>query len=551
MNCGRYIKYGLKENPFPGNPDAASLLDTIEKGLDECFPLASSIHSHYQRTLRALARRILNENIGLVIGGDWGLGKTHLLLSFVKVIREELRSTLLDHNIKLVYISPTPILSLKEVYEIVIDELRRKYGISVNYTNTKQGFEEVLRSRLGPKDLLIVLLDQLEQGVKESRLTDWSQIAKSVAYNLDEMIRVIDKVRKYGVALAVAVYPLLYSEIVKTFTAPLFHNFELTPLTSQEEAKDLIVSYLDIKRLTREDLVKCISDPREINVLLDRIKQSNGLYPFTEKAIRELYRFGNATPRNILRLAFYSLEYATSQGIDFIDDVIVLKANPDARDLATYIKASDTLLSSASMAITRTISRVVWNIIARTTDRGMLGNYVLLPHELQPDVARSLYGDKIRISKPYKLDPNCMLLASTDFKSFTMICVSTRISKPISDDDIKEYIKILSLLESSGLRVNNFMLIGLTKLSDKALGYVSAFKARNTNFKHLYLNPDARDDLGKVLCYGVSILYDTRGLGKTITDLINVCREAFGRIREREESIAKEIIENILRLSKL
>jgi hypothetical protein len=550
IKCGRYIKYGLQTNPFPGNPDATSLLDIIEKGMDEHFPLAPSIHSYVQQMLRTLTRRTLNENIGLIIGGDWGLGKTHLLLSFVKMIKEELRSALLDYNVKLIYISPTPILSLKEVYGIIISELRRKYGISVDYTDSKQGFEEVLRSKLSSKDLLVILLDQLEQGVKESEITDWFQIAKGVAYNIDEVIRVIDKNRKFGVALAVAVYPQLYSELVKILPAPLYHRFELTPLTTQEEAKDLIISYLNTARLIREELAKCISDPREINILLDRIKQSNGLYPFTEKAIHELYLFGNATPRNILKLAFYSLEYATSQGIDFIDDVIVHKANPDTKDLATYIKATDTLLSSTPMAITHTISKVIWNIIARAIYIGMLGRYMLLPQKLEPDVARRLYGDKIRISKPYELDPNCMLLASTDFKHFTMICTSTRISRLISDDDVKKYIEIISLLGSSGLQIDNFILIGLTKLDDKAWGYISAFKARNVNFKHLYLNSDARDDLGKLLCYGVSLLQETKGLGKTITELINICRETFGRIGEREESIAKEILENVLGLSK-
>jgi len=39
---------------------------------------------------------------------------------------------------------------------------------------------------------------------------------------------------------------------------------------------------------------------------------------------------GRGTPRNILKLAYYSLEHATDQGMDLIDEKEVLNANRDA-----------------------------------------------------------------------------------------------------------------------------------------------------------------------------------------------------------------------------
>jgi len=124
------------------------------------------------------------------------------------MIKEELKGTGHGYNIKLVYISPTPILSINDLYRIIIGELKKKYGISVNYNDAKQGFEEILRSKLSQDDILVILLDQLEQGVREDEVSNWPEIAKKAAYNIDEILRVVNKVRGYGVALAVAVYPI-------------------------------------------------------------------------------------------------------------------------------------------------------------------------------------------------------------------------------------------------------------------------------------------------------------------------------------------------------
>lgn len=551
----KYVKYGLYSNPFPGNPDATSLLDVIEKDQDYVFPLALTIHNNTQRALNALAHRIFEENVYFIIGGQWGIGKTHLLLAFVKMVKEMAKSRGNIYNVKLVYLSPTPILSMKEVYKIILSESQRKYNISVNYTNVERGFEEVLKSKLREEDFLIILLDQLEQGIKESTFSDWNQIARNAWYNLDEIVRKINISRNKGTALGVAVYPELYSSF-GSFPAGLFHKFELEVLTSKNEVKDLLIAYLKTKRLTVDELPKYILNPREIETLLDRISRSHGLYPFTEDAVNVLFNYSQGYPRNVLKMAFYALEYAVDQGVDFINGNVVLKAYPDAGNLAIYITATEKLIRAESedrgkppaFIITRTLNKAIQGIIIGAKQMRLL-DIEILPHSLDPNDAKKLYGDKLRISKNYSLRDECTPITSADFKYMTILCISKRVSRPISAEDIIEYIdEITQLQESlSSLPINNFVLIGLTNLDERAWQYTSAFRAKNINFQFIHLDIDKRDEIGKLLCYGMAALRGTRQQSIIINELIKVCKPIIDRFSEKSGELM-DIITKMLRL---
>jgi hypothetical protein len=550
LDTRKYAKYGLRFNPFPLTPDAAELIHAIDKGGSASFPLALSINYHVQQALKRFASRTMKENVGLIIGGDWGLGKTHLLLTFVNFIREQLKNYSDNFSIKFVYISPTPIHSREEVYKAIINILREKYGISVNYTNVREGFQEILKNRLSPKDILIILLDQLEQGVLESlkEASDWSKIAKIVYGNLDEILRVINLLREYGVALAVAVYNQLLSEFM-TFPAPLFHIFHLDPLKGTEEVKDLLMTYLNLGRLTINELQKCFLSPTELRTLQDNIER-NKLYPFTEKAVNALWKYSGGSPRNVLKLAYHALEYVANQGIDFIDDIHVVKAYPDAGNLATYIQAFEVVWKAPAPTITNVLYKAIHYTIRRAILKNLLKDLILLPKELDPIRAKFFFGVKLNIKKPYKLSDNCMLMSTRDYKRAILLCVSTRISRPIPAEDIEKYIKMVDDLKSSELQLTDFILIGLTDLDYDAYEYLSAFHVRGVNVvskKPRKLCIDSWEYLGKLLCYSAEFLKNHQG--RTFRELYEVCSPLLSKFSENDNYVIGDIISNVLELT--
>jgi type II secretory pathway predicted ATPase ExeA len=547
LDTRKYVKYGLRFNPFPLTPDAAELIHAIDKGGSVQFPLALSINYQVQQALKRFASKIVTENVGLIIGGDWGLGKTHLLLTFVNFIRERHSD---NFSIKFVYISPTPIHSREEVYKAIINKLREKYGISVNYTSVREGFQEILKNRLSPKDILIILLDQLEQGVIESlkEVSDWSTIAEIVYSNLDEILRVINSSREYGVALAVAVYNQLLSKFTK-YPAVLFHIFQLNPLQGTGDVKDLLMTYLNLGRLTIDELKKYFSSPTELRTLQDKIER-NKLYPFTEKAVNALWKYSSGIPRNVLRLAYHALEHVADQGIDFIDDIHVVKAYPDAGNLTTYIQAFEVIWKAPAPTIANVLYKAIHYTIRKAIQKNLLRDLILLPKELDPIRAEIIFRGKLNIKKPYKLSDNCTLMSTKDYKRAILLCVSTRISRPIPAEDIEKYIKMVDDLKLSGLPLTDFILIGLTDLDYEAYEYLSAFHARGINLaskKPRKLSMDSWEYLGKLLCYSAGFLKNHQG--RTFRELYEVCSPLLGKFSENENYVIEDIVNNVLELT--
>jgi len=483
----KYLLLGLKYNPFPDTGAEAYV-----RSLEDLIIAEIPSYKHVYDALKGYAREIDRKIILFMVAGEWGIGKTHTLLSFAKMLKERYEDKAIP-----VYIGPTPLASETDFYSKIskrlAEELQNaRFSVSVlidnlvNCSNQDCFFESLVNLR--QRGYIVYLaLDQLEQDIDPLIRSGHTAAVKEISQRLESFARRILQLGS-GIALGLGVYSIASISALQDIVAKrIFDYFELGFLGLQD-IEVLIKRYLQEACASEEELAKG-GLPRNVIESILKLREKYPYYPFDESVMKGLYDLcgeGMTTPRCVIEYARKAIENALS-GAAPEEPVVITE----------HYLYSNALEAAWANALKEWQKHMSWKafvtsiirILSKAAQEKML---VVFPSKVvnESDVRR------LKIKKPYRLRDNELVIES---QGETFVYISRKVTRKIDPKEVKKVLDRALQLREVGFSVIKTILITLTDPDDEARRWISSAQTiHNMIFEVAKVNPGVRT-LGRIL----------------------------------------------------
>lgn len=528
----RYLKYGLKFNPFPATGDSSVFAQNV---LKESIPFAQiSVQKAALERIENLVRSADKSVPTFIIVGDWGTGKTHMLLYCVKLLQkhhEDLRTLP-------VYIIVRPeydITSREDILRLMYDELMKSLKLHYEDLHKSISFNRdviSIISTLTRREFIVYFMfDQFEHCVKNliERFVETKGQAKGA--ELDAAKKILDMIELicrefsatfgHSVVLGFGIYQHQGALLIRAMEertmgsgALPIEPIELHYLRDLDDAKTLLKEYLNYARLTEKEAISCGLKWEEYLSLESKMRKSEGLYPFNEESVKLLFVASKGIPRLMVKYAYQALEITASKRLDEVTKEILFEVTAQSSTDHVYIKAYHRTLSQ-KFGLNFVLLASVKRILAKACELGLI---TVLPERLERP---EMYGFKANVK--LNLPRNVIVVLRKD-NTATIMYVCQKVKREVLHEDVDKLTdtihNVKDKLQNLGLRVNKVIFVTLSELSTGASYRLSLFSNRVVPVEIVKIENEPWD-LGKILCLGdPQYLKEIEGRSTSLTDLI-------------------------------
>ena len=479
----KYLLYALRENPFPRTGGAEIYRNKL--GL---LPIAAKVQSRAYETLRGLSESVHKQCIAFIVHGEWGVGKTHALFSYAKMLQERYG----EDRVIFTYAAPAPIETnglfseiAMELYNSISKEpslqdlAERLESFDLESFDDEECLINMISEIVKRDYILYIALDQLEQSVDELLTKpDGKSLLEKYSQKIEDFWRTIaNKVGK-NFTLGLSVYEASFPRLRRP--TRLFIEIRLPILSGPEEVANLIKAYLDSARIELEELHKYGLSVAEVE-RISRIISENPCYPFSEDAIIALYELSGGIPRLVCKYASSALNHAANNQLLIITGSII-RGFLDPK--------YDRWYKLINRALRERISDKFLSVVQRIIEVAQEKNLI----ELWPRKVEKKDIEKLGLKMgEYALPYQALLINGR-----TLVYISRRTSRKLHRSDVERVVSIALKLRRAGIKVSTIVILSMVSPSLDARALVSLIKGEHNIeliFAVIYPEPE---DLGRV-----------------------------------------------------
>jgi len=516
MSNYRYIRLGLKYNPFP-DTGAETYATRLESIVIANVPSYHYIYSTLDGYIQELKRRA----ISFIVVGDWGSGKTHTLLVFAKKLVEYYGK----EKVIVLYIAPTPLSSENDFYsemsKRLAEELQNIRGLNSEFENViniltqcanLDCFIRALKEIRQRKDYVIYLaLDQLEHDLVPLIRAGRNDIIANISQILETFAR---KVMELGTGIAIGMsiysYAATHPAISEVMVKKIFDLYELKSL-SLNDVEEFIKAYVKTAYTNKEELIEAGLSMSVVDLIM-KLREKYQFYPFDQNSIKALAEVCRpVTPRCVSMYARRAIEIALDEARSDLPILITASHIYKSVDLK-YATWSKYLMNWQTNIAWRTFVSAVIKILMKASEEGLI---VVLPRRAITKEELQL----LNIKEAYELNDNEVLVGLRGEK---YVYISRRTSRRIDAEEIKSVISRALSLREKGFDVRKIILISLTNLEPEAQSWTNSARIHNIAFQHVKISQEV-NTLGRILFLAENInnQNELERLGLNLRDELN------------------------------